>query len=347
MKTEKFNKIQNTKTAPQNITINKRDYSIDFVRGIAIILMIFTHVNGLMYLNPVAPLDWITFAGATVCFSLFLFCFSYIYGIKAEKGYKYLKEIKRLFIILFVYYFLGFFAFFFLNGEFANILKILSFQIFPEFTEFLIAFVLSGLLFILLGKQLIKLKNHTKTIIFIAVVLYVLSIALSKLDFGIFNNLKALTFGDTEIHAFPIFAYMPIALLGFFWGSIEEEYKSKINLIVIALFSFFTLTIINTTSVGGWYRWPPSISFIIWGIFAIALSIFLYKIAPKAITDIITRIGRHSLSAIIISTISILGIFYMTGWTQYPAIIVLIISICNLGVLYIYDLIAESVKRNS
>ena len=32
MKTEKFNKIQNTKTAPQNITINKRDYSISFGR---------------------------------------------------------------------------------------------------------------------------------------------------------------------------------------------------------------------------------------------------------------------------------------------------------------------------
>ena len=327
--------------------ISQRDHSIDFARGIAIILMVFTHVNGLMYLEPKAPLDWITFAGATVCFSLFLFCFSYAYGLKAEKGYHYFKEIKRILLILLVYFILGFIAYFFLHGEIVNIVKLITFQVFPEFTEFLIAFVLTGLLFLLIGKYLVKLKKYTKTIITVAIISYVLAIFLSKLDFGIFNNLKALTFGDTNIHAFPIFAYMPIALLGFFWSHIEETYKSKISLIVIALFSFFSLTIINTTALGGWYRWPPSISFILWGVFAVALSIFFYKISPMIIRDIITRIGRHSLSAFIISTISIIGVYYIVGWTQYPAYFVIIISLCNLGFLYIYDLLVEGIKINS
>jgi len=61
--------------------MKERDYPLDILKSIAIVLMSSVHVNSLLQVNS-GILDKITFLGATVCFSVFLFGIGFVAGKK-------------------------------------------------------------------------------------------------------------------------------------------------------------------------------------------------------------------------------------------------------------------------
>ena len=124
-------------------SINKtkeRDYSLDFLRGLAVIFMVITHVFALFYKGPNPIMDWFIWWGATVCFTTFLFIFSVLYGLKLSKGgLDVKKELKRFGVILAGYYLIGFWVSLFWGEQ--TPLEVLLFIKQPEFVEFIIAFL--------------------------------------------------------------------------------------------------------------------------------------------------------------------------------------------------------------
>jgi uncharacterized membrane protein len=66
--------------------LKKRLEDIDLLKGLAIILMSFVHVNSLLFVEPFGILDDLTYIGSTVCFVVFLFSFSFLQGKKLLVG---------------------------------------------------------------------------------------------------------------------------------------------------------------------------------------------------------------------------------------------------------------------
>ena len=99
--------------------MKNRDFSIDFLRATAILLMTITHVNALLYLGKNPILDIFTTAGATLCFSIFLFCSAYVNGLKIQKGstFSFKDTINRVLEIYMVYVILGILVTFVLDSN--------------------------------------------------------------------------------------------------------------------------------------------------------------------------------------------------------------------------------------
>ena len=98
--------------------MKERDYALDILKSIAIVLMSFVHINSLLQVNT-GVLDKITFLGATVCFSVFLFAIGYVAGKKIveRKEDSWKKVIKKVLLIYLCYLLVGILSFFVLEGQ--------------------------------------------------------------------------------------------------------------------------------------------------------------------------------------------------------------------------------------
>lgn len=291
--------------------MNNRNTSIDFLRATAIILMTITHVNALLYTGNSPILDIFTTAGATLCFSIFLFCSAYIVGFRILNNIPLdIKNIlKRVLEIYIVYIVLGLFITFVLKNTLtlSSVIDIVLLKYVPEFTEFLIAFIIFAFIPLLFYKQIKLLISKPLSFVLITSLIFLIGLVIygyiSKNSYpDILKIPLENIFGYKGLHRFPLTFYLPI----YTFGILLSKYNSKKILILITTISillFVTLRIFNLSS---WYRWPPSTLFLLYGYIYIPLILLICRLIKRYISKgflkIFTNMGKFPLEQFFLST---------------------------------------------
>lgn len=291
--------------------MKKRILSIDFLRATAILFMTITHVNSVLYIGKNPVLDVFTTIGAAISFSIFLFSSAFISGIKIQKKetLSIKNTLKRVFEIYIVYLLLGILVSSVLEESFSltKIVDIALLKYIPQFTEFLIAFIVFSFVSLIFQKQIRYLISKPFIFIFITIFIYMLGdlvyVVISKNTYPdfiriIFENI----FGYQSLHRFPFTYYLPLFTLGI----LLSKYKSNKVLIYTFLTSLFIFLILYIFKLSSWNRWPPSIMFLSYGFLYIPFVLFIYRKFQKILFNkflaFFTRIGRYPLEQLFLST---------------------------------------------
>lgn len=250
-----------------------RELSLDFLRGLAVIFMIITHVNAVFYTGKTVWLDTFTWWGATACFTIFLFCSGAVYGGKLFEGsLDWRRMLKRAAGLLGVY-FLAALGVRLLGGAWkgwASVRDLVLLNDIPEFTEFILAFVLYAVVVALFGGVLRKALKYKWAVLVGGLAIFALANYLYGLNWGggVLNIIKGLLVGNGEWHRFGVLSYMPVFALGLVWGWGQKEsgrFRWDLALVgvvasgvIMALFWF--------TGWSKYDRWPPSLFFMFYGL---------------------------------------------------------------------------------
>ncbi len=278
-----------------------RDISLDFVKGILAILMVLSHVGtALRGDNPINPwlgpvlsfIDIITFTSLFFLSGAGLYLATLRHDISEEEfALVKPKLFKKALKILAGYYFLA------IISDFSNIfasagsvlsglLQILLFYKIPEYTEYLLAFVLLYLVVILFRRLLKIIANKFWLTLLASVLCYLLGYVLFNYPFPAeFDNLKLLLAGIQDRYSFPLLQYLPVFLFGAYWADINLHKIIAIpvsrlvssSLATVFLSIFIIIQIITTGTVSIYNRWPPDPLFLSIGVVFVTLLLFLFK----------------------------------------------------------------------
>lgn len=271
-----------------------RNDSVDFMKSIFVIFMITAHVVQFFSYEKVDDLFSI-YVNLTT-FSGFMFTFGYVCYTAYLKKSADIKLAKKLFGKM-----LKTIGAFYISGTaytvlvlhkfgFTDIVKILSFQIIPKYSEFLLSFAfIYPLIFVwVLNKQRIK-QWHLA-------VLFVLSLALTLIDYSkIHIPILGVFVGTTTFTCFPIVQYLSYFLAGIYLSSTHKIIDKKILIIsIMGTASFIGFCILKHQPPD---RFPPTACWIVGGY----AFVYLYFIISNKISAHFLRlnsffeIGRHSL----------------------------------------------------
>lgn len=304
---------------PLKLPTEERSAKIDFLRGSAVFFMLTAHINVVFVKEYNFILDRLTWWGATVSFSVFLFCFAYVYGIKLSDNKKLNleKQIKRIFLLLFIYYVAAFFDHYLLfNGiSIDAFYSILTFQYLPVFTEFIIPFFLYIILILIFSPVLKKLLKRPTVFILISFIIYFLGGWLYALDGGgnFLNVVKTLMVGNGHTHSYGVLSYFPVFVLGFIAGGTQKSSESSVgrsSALLIFIICSILFVFLRISGLSLWYRFPPSVLFLLYGIIYSFGVILLYKYISKVsvLNKYFIFLGKRTLFIFLINVIIILGL---------------------------------------
>jgi len=304
---------------------NKRNNTIDIVRGIAVILMVIAHSLVIFNGPTIRAFDLFSKGVDIVAYSTFLFisgAATYLATIKPRLSNKrittkYIKLIK----MLVVYYIVAFFiALYYIdtctfNSIVTTLIRVLLFIDIPSYTEFLPSLFIYAFLMILLRKY-IKLLLKNNIILAITIVLiYSVGFLLYKLDTpNILTYYKSIFVGHLDWYRFPVIQYIPILFLGSKWSfeitkrrAIKLKVTNPINLNILTITLKFFIFILPITLLIGilnysnmptfnlfnLHRWPPSILFLLIGITFVISIIFILESIHKYKPTIFKFISKY------------------------------------------------------
>ncbi|MFC1780555.1 acyltransferase family protein [Patescibacteria group bacterium] len=285
---------------------NKREVSLDMLRGIAVLLMVLAHTIAFVYTGENSFLNSVKKFGDTVCFTIFLLvsgASSYLAYIRvANTKWKQKKKvlIRRLVKLLLGYYLVALisslsdFSFPISSDWLENMFQILFFIKVPGYTEFLLPFIFYGFIIVIAWERIKKLLKNKDLLISIGILTYTFGFLLYNLSIPDFLiPLKALLIGHENMYRFPLFQYFWVFLAGLWLGEFFNGYrKQKLNAllkITFTLFVILSLTLLIKPLASFPYneefqRWPPSISFIVIGISFAFTCLALIKIKIKQVS---------------------------------------------------------------
>lgn len=356
-------------------TPKRREVSLDIARGVAVLLMILAHVVYFLHNESNPFLISLQRVGDTVAFVMFLLIsgastFLNIKGITSISSFK-SKSTKRLFILLGGYYITAFASYLhhinFANPEWPlEIIKILTFQTVPGFTEFMIPFIFINILTIFVPKYIYILgKNHNSSLS-LGLILYAAGILLYQIQLPEpLVQYKALFSGSDGHIRFPIFYYSIIFFLGLNLGyelskdiSLNEKRKYLFkNLLFSTLIFIGGIIAQNFVELDLFYRWPPTPFFLSAGVMFTFLVLFLI-IRRSSIYEIswIYRLsnglGRSSLQFFVIHIV-ILQIYDQNIRVQTDSLflvligLVLMILLCSMIIGILKSLNTEKQQDQS
>lgn len=325
--------------------MKKREFTLDILKSIAVVLMSFVHVNSLLYSGN-GILDKITFLGATVCFSVFLFSIGFVNGKKMEekKEDSWAKVLKKTFWIYIVYIIFGVFSFFLVKKSISlkDAFSIALLQNLPEYTEFLVSIMFFTIFSKLIFKPFQRLLNKPYILIELSLLFFIVGSILCTIDLSqpvLIWFQKHLVGLEDGTHVFPVFQYLSIYIMGILFA----KYKSKITYSWVFSLSFLFLVVLMALGAPGWYRWPPSLNFMLYGIIFISFLMFILDfIKEKPFLKYFTVFGRNSfLSFLILTTAT----FLLTLFVKTPSDSQLLLWVLNIGVLLVTYLSIYSLKK--
>lgn len=303
--------------------IDRREIVIDYLRGFAVALMIITHVIAITFNGSSGNelIKNIGMIGGIGSFTSFLFISgisSFLSFVKyddndAEKvKAKGRRIIEKSIQLLGIYYILATFSVFVNTslysfppntGWIETITKTLFFIIVPPFTEFLLALLAFSLSTVFLRKFYRFLLNNPLLGIPFMGLSYAIGSLIYRIDLGNteLNSIKALFGGHLEYHTFPLFQYLPIFLLGLYFGKFiynnTESFKRlKLNLIWLIISatltaqSYFVLKYFDYQifdAIPDYGRFPPSLAFIALSLTITLSAMFIITALFKAIPGLI------------------------------------------------------------
>ncbi|KKQ93639.1 MAG: hypothetical protein UT66_C0030G0008 [candidate division CPR2 bacterium GW2011_GWC1_39_9] len=327
----------------------KRFYLLDLLRGLAVFLMVLSHTV-YFYHNGTSPfLLGLENFGNTVCFITFLVvsgAASYLAYFKdgVFKRERKNKIVKRLKMLVLSYWVLAFFVTAdqlvkgFGLAKWKIILDILTFRNLPSYTEYIPPFIIYTLLLILMPSFFEKIVRKTSKVLLYSAVFYLAGFVLYLLpSVSFFAPWKALLSGANGFYRFPIFQYMPVFLLGLFWGKKISETKGLVKKEHFVLATIYSLIILEVVLIiaGAFLngnldfillRWPPSITFLGIGLgFAYLSALGLYRARQLTghpiLRDFLLVLGQNAF-ALFWTHIFILQLYQMAGGAKVDNIFV-------------------------
>ncbi len=340
-----------------NLPTEERFAKIDFLRGSAIFFMLTAHINVVFVKEYNFILDRLIWWGTTVSFSTFLFCFAYIYGLKLSDNKKInlKKQVKRMLLLLFIYYVAAYLSYYFLfNGiSIDQFHSILTFQYLPVFTEFIIPFFLYIILILIFSPVLKKLLKRPIVFILISFIIYFLGGWLYTLDGGgdFLTVVKTLMVGNGHTHSYGVLSYFPTFVFGFIAGGTQKSSVGKSPALLIFIMCSILFVFLRISGLSLWYRFPPSILFLLYGIIYSFGVVLLYKYISQAsvLNKYFIFLGNRALFIFLVNVILILGLSSFLNHATFAAetvwLIQFLIIISISLVTYFYDKVATVWQR--
>lgn len=299
--------------------------------------MIVTHTNAFFYNKTGTWLDAFTWLGATVCFTAFLFVSGTISGMTIKKGtMTRFRAFMRGFSLLGTYYIVAFLMAFFKESHPSTIrttIDILTFRLVPEFTEFILPFVIFPMLVAIGLPILRKNKRNPLFLVAVSIITFAVASALYKLNWGegYLVIIKSLLVGEGQLHRFPLLSYLPVYTIGMWWGLRNREDKKHEllltkNMLLVSVSLYLALLL---TGAANWNRWPPSLLFFAYGFIFIFGVILLHNQLHlhKKAHDIIAFLGHYAISYYVYHLIALLmlELFVISGQLDEISTIFMII----------------------
>ncbi len=239
-----------------------RDYTIDFQKGILVVMMIYAHVlQFLCNLSTYTTLKYISTFVNIIAFSCFLFCFGYTTKLSylQKEFFKALPNMSKTFLRTLICFWFSGLAHRLIVKNFPYDLKtflkvILLFDI-PGYSEFLISFALYTLLTICFFKIL---KSSNKKLLFLLSLLFLFMCfipyeKITSTHLGILIGGKGAAF-------FPVIQYMPFFTAGILYN---ESKSSNIILAISAVISGIVSIIWVANNQALPSRFPPHLVWIL------------------------------------------------------------------------------------
>ncbi len=290
-------------------------------------------------------MHFLTTIGATICFSVFLFCIGYIVGLKIKNGEKIStkKQIYKSIALYLVYILISLLVSFtyYQNLSLIKILNILLIINPPEFAEFLISLSLFSILTIFIYKPIQKLIQRPLRLIIVTIIIFVIG----RIFYNITSEISFTTplqiiienlWGYGQLHRFPIFLYLPIYILGTIFAYYQSP-KLILNTFVISSLSILILLLLDLSQ---WNRWPPSILFLTNGIAYISLLSYIYSkyIFKYKINNLFSNIGKYPLQQFLLSTtLTFLPLLFFNPTSDI--FLPLIFNVCIISALFLHPIV--------
>lgn len=318
-----------------------RIYTFDLLRGIAVITMMLAHS---VYFFTDRSSDFLVSTegfGNTVSFVTFLLVSGAVaavaYGgdrLLAEPG-KRKRIFIRVLLLLLAYYVLALVLVGadLLRAEgFARlriVFDILSFRHLPGFTEYFPPFIFYSALLALVPRWFWIASRTVINLIVVSAISMAAGFALSYLSVGAWPQpWVALVAGGAGLYRFPLLQYLPVFLLGLYWGQqtlASEGLRAKAQLCwrFFWLFAFLALAaylgsfLLRVPVHTMFLRWPPAVPFLALGLgFAFLVAALLYAVRQlrrvALLRDLLLMFGQNALG-LFWSHIFLLGLYAAAG----------------------------------
>lgn len=311
--------------------LKPREKTIDIVRGLTLLLMLFTHVIALFFTHRAENISyWVAVVGGTISFVLFLFLagisinFSYLSipsNYKRELHEKTNGLVQKIAMLVLSYLLIGTLIQSFIvnqtgsDGLLTSFAEVLTLQTLPPYIEFILAFILYFLSVLILRLSYKFTSRRVGQSIFIGLILLILGFFGSFLLEDSFNRViqfKSLFFGSFQNNSFPVFQYWILFILGSAAGyaiktvraASEKRLFYQKGLLIAGIITgvLFLIDIIAPNQITSFdvlnHRFPPNITFISIGITSVFLLLFLiqliYSKVPSIFTNYLTFISKHT-----------------------------------------------------
>lgn len=292
----------------------QRNYSIDFMKSILVIVMILAHVVQFFRCGIIGSIIS-NYANLTT-FSGFVFVFGFVSYISyIENGGADITLGKKLIIKM-----IKTIGMFYISGiaytvlvshqfSFSSIIDIIIFKVIPNYSEFLLSFAfLYPLVFLFaLAKQKVK-QVHL-------ILIFTLSLFLTLIDYDTIKiPILGVFVGTNTFACFPIVQYISYFLAGIYMATHHKVIDKYIIIISIMGFCYFAFFCLNNHNLPS--RFPPTACWIVGGY----IFVYLYYIISNKISKYFIRlkflfeIGQNTLVFLVISNIVI---FSMSNFKNY------------------------------
>jgi uncharacterized membrane protein len=325
--------------------MNNRDLSVDALRGIAVFLMVASHT--VWYLSDDKNYFWNLMRswGDSVCFISFLFVFGIsMYFSLLSKDFAQpeirKRALHRLLVLLGSYYLIAFFSLVTeLNGAEKNVLdqifRVLVFAHVPGFTEFMPPFVFyTAVAFIIkfvLRRKSIRVPEFTLPMtIMIGVLFYTAGMVLYHQTKSVplpefVGAYTALVINHDGFLRFALVQYTPVLLLGIYFGKLLKtqaiEERSFLKQVLTLFFVLYAVALgiwttelwVNDLYLNMFFRWPPSILFMLFGLCFALIALWLLRMTKEGrFHEVFSKIGISSMG-ILVFHICALSILKLAG----------------------------------
>ncbi len=288
----------------------RRDYSIDIMKALLVIGMVFAHVLQLDVLKPLsAPAGFFSDFINLVTFSGFMFCFGYVYRIaysgKPSPGRvagAVLKPLAAFYISGILYRTLM------SNADLGakDLLDILILSDIPGYSEFLASFAIMSLFYFVFRKWITRIVVTPWRFL-----LLVLPLAFCFFPYGIVRaNQIGLVVGSTAFAAFPVVQYS----FWFFLGMIFSERRTGFRAAPFAVSAVATIAFISWSIVYRNYpsRFPPSALWIVGPALFLYGYLLLAKLMERrllpGIRRVLVNVGENTILYLLFSNIFIFAL---------------------------------------
>lgn len=316
---------------------HQRIYTFDLLRGLAVLTMMLAHSVYFFHIRDSDFLLSVEGFGNTVSFVTFLLVsgavasVSYFSSHQAEGQPKRKRVFKRVLLLLLAYYVLALV----LTGKellqaegfvrLRIVLDIFSFRNLPGFTEYFPPFIFYSTLLIVIPKFFLMASKSLKNVIFFSLLSLLAGFVLYQLPAGPFlQPWVALLAGAEGLYRFPLLQYLPVFLVGLYWGHrmlAHQGGRAKM-LLCFRFFTFFSL-LAAAAFLGSFFlgvpwqntfsRWPPSVPFLSLGLafgflFAFLICAFRQLRRLRLLRDLLLLFGQNALG-LFWSHVFLLGLY--------------------------------------